>query len=195
MFVFLAIFIIFLLVINVQLRKHHHQQENLEKAFWDRERNANFTRKKDISNLNYLIISPEEIPQNLVTDAQKSLLGLCGKKMLNLSDKTNTDLKLEYGAANLEELSACDSRFSEFTRNAAVYAGELIEAGQKEEARTLLEKAVAFQADNSSIYVQLANLYQESGRLDKIQTLRTSAEQLSDVPRNLILEKLKPYQL
>lgn len=194
MFVFLAIFIIFLLVINFLLRRHHQEQEDLEKAFWDRERNANFTRKKDISNLNYLIISPEEIPQNLVTDSQKALLALCGKKMLNLSDKTNTDLKLEYGVANLDELSACDARFSDFTKNAALYANELIEAGQTEDARALLEKAVSFQADNSSIYTQLAGLYQESGNSDKIRDLCAAAGQLSAVPQKIILEKLKTYQ-
>lgn len=31
--------------------------------------------------------------------------------MLNLSSMSNTDLKLEYGVANLDELSACDDRF------------------------------------------------------------------------------------
>ena len=57
MFVFLAIFIVFLLYINFLMHKNKRAQENLEKQFWDREHSANFTRKKDISNLNYLIIT------------------------------------------------------------------------------------------------------------------------------------------
>ena len=57
MFVFLAIFIVFLLYINFLMHKNKRAQENLEKQFWDREHSANFTRKKDISNLNYLILS------------------------------------------------------------------------------------------------------------------------------------------
>ena len=111
MFVFLAIFIVFLLYINFLMHKNKRAQENLEKQFWDREHSANFTRKKDISNLNYLIITEDKIPQNLTTDAKKSLETLCGQKMLNLSSMSNTDLKLEYGVANLDELSACDDRF------------------------------------------------------------------------------------
>ena len=129
MFVFLAIFIVFLLYINFLMHKNKRAQENLEKQFWDRERSANFTRKKDISNLNYLIITEDKIPQNLTTDAKKSLETLCGQKMLNLSSMSNTDLKLEYGVANLDELSACDDRFSTFERNAAIYAQELSDAG------------------------------------------------------------------
>ena len=80
MFVFLAIFIVFLLYINFLMHKNKRAQENLEKQFWDRERSANFTRKKDISNLNYLIITEDKIPQNLTTDAKKSLETLCGQK-------------------------------------------------------------------------------------------------------------------
>ena len=141
MFVFLAIFIVFLLYINFLMHKNKRAQENLEKQFWDRERSANFTRKKDISNLNYLIITEDKIPQNLTTDAKKSLETLCGQKMLNLSSMSNTDLKLEYGVANLDELSACDDRFSTFERNAAIYAQELSDAGYTDQARQLLEFA------------------------------------------------------
>lgn len=46
MFVFLAIFIVFLLYINFLMHKNKRAQENLEKQFWDWEHSANFTRKK-----------------------------------------------------------------------------------------------------------------------------------------------------
>lgn len=80
--------------------------------------------------------------------------------MLNLSSMSNTDLKLEYGVANLDELSACDDRFSTFERNAAIYAQELSDAGYTDQARQLLEFAVSCHVDNSSIYTQLAAIYQ-----------------------------------
>ena len=83
--------------------------------------------------------------------------------MLNLSSMSNTDLKLEYGVANLDELSACDDRFSTFERNAAIYAQELSDAGYTDQARQLLEFAVSCHVDNSSIYTQLAAIYQTGG--------------------------------
>ena len=187
MFVFLAIFIVFLLYINFLMHKNKRAQENLEKQFWDREHSANFTRKKDISNLNYLIITEDKIPQNLTTDAKKSLETLCGQKMLNLSSMSNTDLKLEYGVANLDELSACDDRFSTFERNAAIYAQELSDAGYT-------DQAVSCHVDNSSIYTQLAAIYQTGGNLSGILQLQEAAAQLAPFPQKIILEKLKSFQ-
>ena len=174
MFVFLAIFIVFLLYINFLMHKNKRAQENLEKQFWDRERSANFTRKKDISNLNYLIITEDKIPQNLTTDAKKSLETLCGQKMLNLSSMSNTDLKLEYGVA--------------------IYAQELSDAGYTDQARQLLEFAVSCHVDNSSIYTQLAAIYQTGDNLSGILQLQEAAAQLAPFPQKIILEKLKSFQ-
>ena len=195
MFVFLAIFIIFLLYINFLLHKNRRAQEDLEKAFWDREQAANLTRRKDISNLNYLTITSAEIPSNLSTDAQKALLALCGTDMINLSGMSNTDLKMEYGVANLDTLSACDERFSLFQTNAAVYAQELADAGDVSAARSLLELAVTHQADNSAVYTQLASMYQAAGETEKIQHLKELAGQLPALSQQIILSKLAPFLL
>ncbi len=87
---------------------------------------------------------------------------------------SNTDLKLEYGVANLDELSACDDRFSTFERNAAIYAQELSDAGYTDQARQLLEFAVSCHVDNSSIYTQLAAIYQ-TGAISGILQLQESS--------------------
>ena len=114
--------------------------------------------------------------------------------MLNLSSMSNTDLKLEYGVANLDELSACDDRFSTFERNAAIYAQELSDAGYTDQARQLLEFAVSCHVDNSSIYTQLAAIYQTGGNLSGILQLQEAAAQLAPLPQKIILEKLKSFQ-
>ena len=194
MLIFLALFILFVLIMNYYIRKNNRLQDNLEKNFWDREHEANFSRKKDISNLNYLIITEDKIPQNLHTDAEKTLLELCNKKMLNLSGKTNTDLKLEYGVANLEELSLCDSRFYDFVCAVSTYAGELLENGQTDAARELLELAVTYHADNSTIYTQLAELYKEKGETGKLPSLIEAAQTLPPMSAQITLEKLKACQ-
>ena len=72
MFVFLAIFIVFLLYINFLMHKNKRAQENLEKQFWDREHSANFTRKKDISNLNYLTTKPYDRCQKITGNTMRS---------------------------------------------------------------------------------------------------------------------------
>ena len=128
MFIFLAVFIIFVLILNFAIHKNNHSQENVQEQFWENERQANFTRRKDIHILNYLTIPIEKIPQNLHTDAEKTLVRLSSDKMLNLSGITNTELKLEYGAANLDELSSYDANFTEFVSAVNTYAQELLAA-------------------------------------------------------------------
>jgi hypothetical protein len=194
MFVSLAIFLIFVLVLNIMIRKNTRAQQKVDEDFWQREQKANFTRRKDISNLNYITIPIEKIPQNLHTDAENTLVKLCDCQMLNLTGMTNTDLKLAYGAANLDFLSACDECFTEFVRTVPVYAKELLDDDQTAPARELLELAVSYQADSSLIYTMLADLYQQNGQNERIQELIDSASELDSFGKNLILEKLKAYR-
>ena len=172
MFIFLAVFIIFVLILNFAIHKNNHSQENVQEQFWENERQANFTRRKDIHNLNYLTIPIEKIPQNLHTDAEKTL---------------------EYGAANLDELSSYDANFTEFVSAVNTYAQELLAADQKDTAKDLLELAVSFHADAISIYTTLADLYKEDGQTGHIQDLISSAEEINTLARNIIIENLKTY--
>ena len=193
MFIFLAVFIIFVLILNFAIHKNNRSQENAQEQFWENEQQANFTRRKDIHNLNYLTIPIEKIPQNLHTDAEKTLVRLSSDKMLNLSGITNTELKLEYGAANLDELSAYDANFTEFVNAVNIYAQELLADGQKNAAKGLLELAVSYHADAISIYTTLADLYKQDGQATQIQNLIASAEEINTLARSIIVEKLRTY--
>ena len=53
---------------------------------------------------------------------EETLQSLAGQKILNLGGKTNTDLKLEYGVANLETLCACDENYTTLCRTIYEYA-------------------------------------------------------------------------
>lgn len=118
---------------------------------------------------------------------------LSSDKMLNLSGITNTELKLEYGAANLDELSAYDANFTEFVSAVNIYAQELLADGQKNAAKGLLELAVSYHADAISIYTTLADLYKQDGQATQIQNLIASAEEINTLARSIIVEKLRTY--
>jgi tetratricopeptide (TPR) repeat protein len=194
MIIALALLIIVAAVLHNTIRKNTEAQQSVEDRFWRREQAANFTRRKDISNLDYLTIPLEKIPQNLHTEAENTLLRLASCQMLNLTGKTNTDLKLEYGVANLEALSQCDENFTEFVQTVPVYAKELIEAGQIDDAQELLELAVSYQADASAIYTTLADLYQQSGQSARIQSLVETVSSIESPSKKIILAKLEAYQ-
>ena len=148
--------IAFLVVLNIRIRKSNRQQQNAEEAFWERENRANATRKQDVSNLPYITIPKEIILSNIGTDSEKKLSNLSEKQILNLTGLTNTDLKLEYGVANLEFLSSCDEHFTELVTALTDYSKDLLDRDMNNEARSVLEYAVSVQADAKPLYIRLA---------------------------------------
>ena len=69
-----------------------------------------------------------------------------------------------------------------------------MENGQTDAARELLELAVTYHADNSTIYTQLAELYKEKGETGKLPSLIEAAKTLPPMSAQITLEKLKACQ-
>lgn len=191
MFPIFTIFLIFVVVLNIALRRQSRSQEEVDKRFWDQELEANNTRKQDISGLDYLTIPVDKIPQNLGTESEKALLRLASEKMLNLTGQTNTDLKRKYGIANLEILSEYEANFTAYVSALSAYTAELIEDGQRDAARELLELAIAQRADSCTVYTRLARLYCEDGQAQKVQDLIDKAQTFDSISGRIIVGKLK----
>lgn len=166
MFPFLAIFVIFCLTLTFYIRKNDAEQQKVEDAFWEKERASNAVRKKDISKLDYITIPLDKIPVKLETSAEKAIFALAEKPMLNFVGISNADLKLQYGTANLEILTEYENNFLEFVALLPDYTTELVEAGEKDTARILLEFAVSVNADSRKIDKLLASLKEESSSMN-----------------------------
>ncbi len=190
MFPFLAIFIIFCIILAYYIRKNDTDQKKVEEAFWEKERMANAVRKKDISKLDYITIPLEKFPVKLHTSTEEKFVAISQKPMLNLTGISNTDLKLEYGTANLNILSEYDANFTDMVALLPEYAQELSTAGYVDIARELLELAVDVKADSRKIYNQLAAIYKESGQEDKLDYLFTACETLPEITKNAIKKDL-----
>jgi len=191
--IILVVFIILLGLLNFAIRRNNKAQADVEAAFFERERQANNTRKQDISNLPYISIPDGIIPQNPCSAAAQKICALSESRILNLIGKSNTDLKLEYGVANLEALSEYDNNYTELVTSLNTYSDELYQAGQIDEATAVLEYAVSIQADIKAIYIRLAKLYSESGQSHRIPELIQQAEQLNTLSKDSILRELKTY--
>lgn len=190
MFPFFTAFFLFVIVLNIALRKNNRSQEDSRSRFWERELEANHTRRQDISSLDYIRIPLDKIPQNLHTDSEQELVALASEKLLNLAGETNTDLKLKYGVANLEQLSAFDANFARFVSALSVYAKELLDAGQTSDARGLLEFAVDCRADSGKIFSMLAKLYQDAGEPERIDHLLEIAKTFDSLSGRMIVQSL-----
>ena len=102
----LGIFIFVVFLFSYLRKRSTREQREAQEQFWQRENEANHTRRQDISGLPYINIPLEQFPVGIFEDDalkedEKKLLALSEKKILNLGGITNTELKLLYGAANL----------------------------------------------------------------------------------------------
>lgn len=184
MLLILASLIIPIIWLTYELKKHDKLEKNALSDFWRREEEANLVRKKPLDNLNYVEIPFDFIPESLLADNEEvkdclELLNkLSEKKIVNFTGFSNTDLKMEYGAANLTELSQYDENYTLYARTIYKLANLYYQNGYESNARVLLEKAVESGTDISGNYLLLAKIYQEHEETDKLNSLLRSAENL-----------------
>ena len=110
---------------------------------------------------------------------------------MNFTGWTNTDLKLEYGAANITILSEYDQNYTLLARTLQKWADQLIAAGYGKEASVIMEFAVSTNTDVSSTYYQLADYWASRGESFRIEQLIRTAEGLRSSSRNTIIRHLK----
>lgn len=189
-------YIIILLCVAALLRNRSSRSyKKKQDAFWEKEQRANLTRKQDISGLDYIQIPLDTFPVGRFHDEQLSRLeqeleSLSSKKILNLSGISNTDLKLQYGAANLPELSECDAQFTKLARTITAYGERLSQLGHWQDAACVLEFGVLCKTDISKNYTLLGSIYREHGFLDKAESLAETVRGMDLLLKDSILKQL-----
>ena len=195
-FLFLPYVIIFVLWLNYEIKKSHKKTKNRNERFWALEHKANGVRKQDISTLDYINIPMNQLPFQIKDDkqlleCQETILSLKEEKILNLQDKTNTDLKLLYGVGNLNFLTQCDSNFATLLRTIYLWGNRLAELDYTKEAIALLEYGVTLQTDLKKHYDLLGSLYVKTNQLGKIPPLIEKADKLTSIMKPSIVASLQ----
>ncbi len=196
-FYVLASLIIFVLVIFHNVRKSGRQQEAQEKIFWERERMANNVRRKSLDGLEYIKIPLEILPLHIlaqeesVADCLRMINELSMQPIVNLTGKSNTDLKLEYGTANITALMEYDQNYTLLASTLQQWASLLYNAGYIEETRQILEFAVSTRTDVSGSYDILSDIYVTNKDFQKIHALMQTAETLESLNKDVILRHLQ----
>lgn len=193
-----GIFLIFLAVFTVKRRKAEKRDTDTIQKFWNREQAANLTPAQDISHLNYIDFSGVILPFSCFDDeklkqCEDQVLALKDQKILNLSGFSNTELKLDYGAANLNRLMAYDQNFILLVRTLHQWGQRLYELSCKKEAAEVLKFAVSIGSDVKASYELLLSIYQESGDQTGIETLRQYASGIHTLRKEAILALLSQY--
>ncbi|MDE6969117.1 MAG: hypothetical protein K2P69_05015 [Eubacterium sp.] len=188
--------IILLSVFSLLRNRSQRSMKERQDAFWEKEQRANRTRRQDISQLDYIQIPLDTFPIGACTDPglsdlEQTLQTLSSRKILNLSGISNTDLKLQYGAANLNILSDCDANFTTLARTLVSYADRLLALGRWQDAVRVLEFGVACGSDVSKNYTLLGNVYREHGETGKLNELTEIVRSSDMLLKDTILKQLK----
>lgn len=193
---FLPFFVIFIVWLSYEIKKSTYTAEKSREEFLAREQQANLTRRQNIDSLDYITIPLKSLPflenpSEKISLAEENIKKLANKRILNLSNKTNTELKLEYGVANLEALSSYDENFTFLISALNKWANALLLENYNKEAITVLEYAINIGADTKQTYTLLAKEYSKEQELPKIQSLIKKANSLNTLTKNSIISELK----
>ena len=197
----LASLIIFSLVLSHTLKRRKREDTQTIQDFWARERQADSVRRKPLDNLEYITIPMDRMPTELLPDnaAVQEYLDilktLSTQGIVNLTGYSNTDLKLEYGTANITILSEYDQNYTVLVRTLQQWADILLENGCTAEAETIMEFAIGTRTDVSRTYYKLADIYAVRLETEKIRSLVETAETLHSANKNAIVRTLQESYL
>ena len=117
-----TIFICFLIGVawfTYERKKATRLSEKATDEFWQREVEANHTRNQDISDIELVSVSETDIPtysgedDNIIASL-KQVMSILPLPMADLSELSNTDLKLRYGVGNFATVTSYDTNYINF---------------------------------------------------------------------------------
>lgn len=196
---FFASFIIFIVWLTYELSKSRRRDEKTKTTFWEKEAKANSTRRKSLDDLNYITIPFASLPMDTLTQNEEiaeciqTLHSLAESPIVNFTGISNTDLKLQYGAPNIELLMRYDQNYTTLACTLQKWAERLYNAGYITEAKRILEFAISTDTDVSNSYRLLASIYHSEGNRDRICELMERARNLKSGSRNIIVRILQEY--
>ena len=194
---FLASLIAFMLILSVVIKRQNKRTRKQEDSFWAREARANSVRRKSLDGLNYIKIPLESFPTHIlqndadVLECISTLEALTSQKIVNLTGYTNTDLKLEYGTANITVLTEYDQNYTILVRTLQKWADILLETGYVDEASVLMEFAVSTGTDISRTYYELADYWISQGERFQAERLIAMAGNLRSSNKDKIVKHLQ----
>ncbi len=118
------------------------------------------------------------------------------EKIVNLTGITNTDLKLEYGTANITVLTQYDQNYTNLVIALQKWGDALYALGRFEDASKVLEFAVKTRTDITATYRLLIDMYKTKLELNeeeiqrKLDGLLPIAKNLNSLSRDVILKLL-----
>ncbi len=199
----LTLFLIFLLWFTFKRARMSQKAKKAQDEYWELESRANSVRKQNLDGLPYIYVPLKELPflSETMDSPDKGLAAIeeevrkvSERKIVNFTGISNTELKLQYGAPNLELLTEYDENFTALAQLLFRWGSKLNELAFQQEAIQVLEYGVRIGSDIRGHYLLLANLYRNTSQSNQIQQLIDQAETLNSLNKNGIIRGLIALQ-
>lgn len=197
MYPIFTVFFIFAIFTYIYMNKSNSSFSKEKEALFEREREANSVRKQDISNLPYINLDISSLPEVNSDDeyikerlSTLNILSSEDNKIINLSEYTNTDLKLKYGVANLTILTEYDQNFTNLCRCLYELGKRLYESGDTDNAKAFLEYGIECGTDLKLHYSLLADIYEQNNQYDGISSLLEKAMNVNSALKQALIDDL-----
>ncbi len=163
---FLALTLILLLALSGRIAYLESKEREKAAAFIETERRASTTviGEKKMRDIEFVepsmdFIIPNDRYTSTTLAIQDELRPFFRLKMANFSGATNTQLKLEYGAQNLDKLTEYEENFVQFETILDRYIKALISEEKYQTAMEIAEYIIDAKATISGIYMSLCDCY------------------------------------
>lgn len=183
--------LVFMFLFRRRLHTIEKEEQKSEAQYLERERKASLPIKRSLNDLSFLTI-PSTLPfhpdaTGALLTCEQTMQSLSSKQICNLSGISNTDLKLKYGAGNLELLASYDENYTLLLRTLADWSELLFQQGFDADAITVAKYAISCGSDVRKTYAVLATIYKKQGNLQALYDLLPVAQKNS---RTLDLKKV-----
>lgn len=197
MYPIFTVFVIFALFTFVFMNRTSNNFSKEKEAFLEKEREANSVRKMPITDLDYISVDLSKLP-NIETEDEYinerlhtlQVLSEEDTKIVNLSQYTNTELKMKYGVANLTLLTEYDQNFTNLCRCLYELGKRFYELGDLEAAKSYLEYGIACGTDLKLHYTLLADIYEQNIQYKDIVALIKKAETINSALKSSLIRDL-----
>ena len=196
-YIIFASFTVFALFVRGWIKRSNKLNTQNRKAYLENESLANNTRRQSLDDLDYINIPTDFLDSSIdIENLQpylKELENLSQVKIVNLTGISNTELKLQYGVANLPLLTQYDEAYIKLSRVLNKIGLIYFDNNNFNLAKTYLEFDLVNKSDIRSTYETLANIYFQENDNTKLKKLIDKASSLKSINRNIICRNLQKY--
>lgn len=178
-----VLLIFFAIVIQAAIRSTKQASYKRTQEFLRQEEESNNVRKKDIDEALFFVpdlsalpikkYSPQEAEKfSVLISRQEKVVAAAQKKMIKFKEeKTNHDVKLQFGTVNLETIANYEENYSQYMYALINWAESLIEAGNLTDAQSVLSASIDQGSEISKSFTLLADIYFQNNDKAKMEDL------------------------